>query len=142
MSDANQQTLFGQGDGEGLDWAVQYAEFMEALLEDRRDKRPLKADIARVSEIMKSVTVTPWTREQVFSAVITKEIATFKDGDHWYALPSYEIATWMRDGDGGMPQAMIYENDVSQGETYEVAVKRCYVNMVLGRSIRVPADLV
>lgn len=142
MSDANQQILFGQGEGEGLDWAVQYAETMEAVLEGRRDKRPLKADFAQVSESMKGTTVTPWNHEQLLSAVITKCIACFEDGGKWFALPSYEIATWMRDGDGGMPQAMIYEEDVVKGESYEIAIKRCYVKMVLGGSIRIPADLV
>lgn len=142
MTTVNHAAAFGQGTGEGLDWAVQYAEAMEAVLEGRRGKRPLKADIAQVSDAMADATVTPWNAEQLMSAVITKRIACFEDGDTWYALPSCEIATWMRDGDGGMPQAMIYEEDVVEGETYAMAVKRCYVRMVLGSTITVPKNLV
>ena len=137
MKTVHVQTLFG----ESVDWAVQYAQAMEAILEGRGDKRPLKADHAEVLEAMKDAKITPWNGEQLLSAVITKRIATYEDCDQWYAAPSSEIATWMADRDGGMPHAMIYENDAFQGKTFELAVKRCYVSMVLGKSINVPGDL-
>lgn len=141
MTNTNSNILFGQGAGEGLDWAVQYAEAMEVVLEGRRDKRPLKADIAQVSEVMKDATITQWNAEQLLSAVITKRIACFEDCGQWYATPSDKIASYMPDLDGAMPKAMIYEEDVFKGDTFEIAVKRCYVNIVLGSTINVPDDL-
>lgn len=142
MTNTNSKILFGQGAGEGLDWAVQYAEAMEVVLKGRRDKRPLKADIAQISEAMKDAIITQWNAEQLLSAVITRRIACFEDCGQWYAIPSDEIARHTPDQDGAMPKAMIYEEDVSQGDTCEMAVKRCYVKMVLGSTINVPDDLI
>lgn len=134
MSVLNVQDL----SGDTLAWAVCYAQAIQEILGDRRDRRPLKADHAQAMEVMEEIDVMNLTPEQLLAKVIIHRIAVFEDNGRWYATPSEEIAMWRRDLDGEEALAMIFEEDAIQGDSYEVAVKRCFVRMTLGHQITIP----
>jgi hypothetical protein len=125
--------------GESLEWAVEYARTIQKVLAARTALRPVKADYSEVALLMLEVAKIPTLDQgELFDIVAQERIASFEDSGKWYALLSDEIVTWRRDLDGEEAQAMIFKEDVIQGDTPEIAIKRCYVSIVLGRIVEIP----
>jgi hypothetical protein len=125
--------------GESLDWAVEYARTIQKVLAARTAVRPVKTDHAEVALLMLEIAKIPTLDPgELFAIAAQERIASFEDSGKWYALPSDEIVAWRRDLDGDEAQAMIFKEDVIQGETPEIAIKRCYVSIVLGESVEIP----
>lgn len=128
-------------DDKSLDLAVKYCQLLGEIVKDRRDTRILKADHEKAVELLNDSDIAPLNDVAVYELLEKEAIAIFKMDLEWCATKSDEIGNWRRDLDGNLMMAMIDERDVVKGATPIIAIKRCYVMSVIGRSFVMPSLL-
>lgn len=119
--------------GPQLDWAVGYFRCMKAT----NGKPVLSRDL--MDKAVKNGMASPSTDWAEGGALMHEaRISVFELNGKWFAAPSDELANYRRDLDGETAKIMVFEENVTEGDTPLIAIARCYITApCFGRDRRV-----